>query len=122
MKGFSKMKRNIGVLTTATLVFVGLLALVPSSASPAGQKGNEAKGKFYFKQNCKSCHVKGAQGQEITPLSKTQAQWQAYFAKGKHMKGAEPLTKYMTSDQLNDALTFLYNHAVDSPQPETCGK
>ncbi len=80
MKGFSKIRKNIGVLSVASLVFVGLLALIPLSASPAGQKGNEAKGKFYFKQTCKSCHVKGAQGGEITPLSKTQAQWQAYFS------------------------------------------
>jgi len=122
MKGFNNVKKDVGVLTVASLVFVGLLALVPLNASPSGQKGNEGKGKFYFKQNCKSCHVKSAQGGEITPLSKTQAQWQAYFTKGKHMKGAEPLTKYMTPEQLNDALAFLYNHAVDSPQPETCGQ
>ena len=122
MKGFSKMPKNIGVLTVASLVFVGLLALAPLRAAPPGQKGNEAKGKFYFKQTCKSCHVKGEKGGEVTPLIKTQGQWQAYFAKGKHMKGTEPLTKYMTPEQLNDALTFLYTHAVDSPQPETCGK
>ena len=122
MKGFSRMRKDIGVLTVGSLVLVGFLALVPLTASPAGQKGNETKGKFYFKQNCKSCHVKDAQGGEITPLSKTQAQWQAYFAKGKHMKCTETLTKYLTPEQLNDALTFLYNHAVDSPQPETCGK
>jgi mono/diheme cytochrome c family protein len=122
MKGFGKFRKDVGVLTVASLVLVGLLALVPLTASPAGQKGNEAKGKFYFKQTCKSCHVKGEKGGEVTPLVKTQAQWQAYFAKGKHMKGAEPLTKYLTPEQLNDALTFLYNHAVDSPQPETCGK
>lgn len=122
MKGFSTTKRDIGVLAVASLALAGLLALVPLSASPARQKGNEGKGKFYFKQSCKSCHVKGAQGGEVTPLSKTQAQWQAYFTKGKHLKGSEPLTKYLTPEQLNDALTFLYNHAVDSPQPETCGK
>jgi mono/diheme cytochrome c family protein len=122
MREFKYFGTNFGILTVASLVFVGLLALVPLSATPAGQKGNEAKGKFYFKQTCKSCHVKGEKGGEITPLSKTQAQWQAYFAKGKHMKGTEPLTKYMTPEQMNDALTFLYNHAVDSPQPETCGK
>jgi mono/diheme cytochrome c family protein len=96
--------------------------LIPLAARSAGQKGNEAKGKFYFKQTCKPCHVKGEKGGEVTPLVKTQAQWESYFAKGKHMKGTEPLTKYMTPEQLTDALTFLYNHAVDSPQPETCGK
>lgn len=122
MKVLVKFGRNAGALTGASLVFAGLLTLIPMNALPAGQKGNEAKGKFYFKQTCKSCHVKGEKGGEITPLSKTQAQWQSYFAKGKHLKGTEPLTKYMTPEQLNDSLAFLYNHAVDSPQPETCGK
>jgi len=122
MKEFRKFGKNFGVFTVASLVLVGLLALVPLSATPPGQKGNEEKGKFYFKQTCKSCHIKGEKGGEVTPLIKTQVQWQAYFAKGQHMKGTEPLTKYMTPEQLNDALTFLYNHAVDSPQPETCGK
>lgn len=122
MKSLEKFGKEAAALTVASLVFVALLTLIPLSARSAGQKGNEAKGKFYFKQTCKSCHVKGEKGGEITPLSKTQAQWQAYFAKGKHMKGAEPLSKYMTPEQMNDALTFLYNHAVDSPQPETCGK
>jgi mono/diheme cytochrome c family protein len=122
MKDFGKFGKNAGTLAVALLVSFGLLALGTLSASPAGQKGNEAKGKFYFKQTCKSCHIKGEKGGEVTPLSKTQAQWQSYFAKGKHMKGTEPLAKYLTAEQLNDALTFLYNHAVDSPQPETCGK
>jgi mono/diheme cytochrome c family protein len=122
MNGESKEGRNWEVVTLALLVLAGMLALVPLSSVSAGQKGNEAKGKFYFKQTCKPCHVKGEKGGEITPLTKTQAQWEAYFAKGKHLKGTEPLTKYMTPEQLNDALTFLYNHAVDSPQPETCGK
>ena len=122
MKSFERFRKNLGILTVASLVFAGLLALVPLSTSRAGQKGNEAKGKFYFKQTCKSCPIKGEKGGVVPPLIKTQAQWQSYFAKGKHMKGTEPLTKYMTPEQLNDALTFLYNHAVDSPQPETCGK
>ncbi len=122
MKTFGTLRKDLGALTVGLLVLGGMLALMPLSAAPAGQKGNEAKGKFYFKQTCKSCHVKGEKGGEVTPLVKTQAQWQAYFVKGKHMKGTEPLAKYLTPEQLNDALTFLYNHAVDSPQPETCGK
>ncbi len=122
MKRFAQFGKEFGPLAVAFLVLVALLTLLPMSASRAGERGNEAKGKFYFKQSCKSCHIKGEKGGEVTPLIKTQAQWQAYFAKGKHMKGTEPLTKYLTSEQLNDAETFLYNHAVDSPQPETCGK
>jgi mono/diheme cytochrome c family protein len=122
MIGFSKIQKVREILPAAILTLVVVLVLVPLASLSAGDKGNETKGKFYFKQTCKPCHVKGEKGGEVTPLVKTQAQWQAYFAKGKHLKGTEPLSKYMTSEQLNDALTFLYNHAVDSPQPETCGK
>jgi cytochrome c5 len=83
--------------------------------------GSETKGKFYFKKTCKTCHAKGAAGGEVTPLTKTQAQWKAYFAAGKHNKGAEALIKVMPADQLVDVETFLTAHASDSPQPETCG-
>jgi cytochrome c5 len=115
-------KNHRELITVVALVFGAILAIAPLASLSAGQKGNEAKGKFYFKQTCKPCHVKGEKGGEVTPLTKTQAQWQSYFAKAKHLKGTEPLSKYMTPEQLNDALTFLFNHAVDSPQPETCGK
>lgn len=123
MKDFGKLGKALGIFSIAGVLFVGLLGTTPTSVHAAtGQKGNEAKGKFYFKQTCKSCHTKGEKGGEVTPLSKTQAQWHAYFAKGKHLKGSEALAKYFSAEQANDALTFLYNHAVDSPQPETCGK
>ena len=122
MKESRKAGSNLGVAIVGSLVLAAMLVLAPLSSLSAGDKGNETKGKFYFKRSCKTCHVKGEKGGEITPLSKTQAQWQSYFAKGKHMKGTESLSKYLTPEQLNDALTFVYNHAVDSPQPETCGK
>lgn len=88
----------------------------------AGSKGNEAKGKFYFRQNCKQCHTKGAVGGEITPLNKKISQWHSYFETGKHGTGKEDLTKYLTPEQLRDVQAFLEAHAADSLQPETCGK
>jgi mono/diheme cytochrome c family protein len=106
-----------GFIAVAIIVIFGLLPTVH-----AAQKGSENKGRFYFRQTCKECHTKGAAGGEITPLNKTMAQWRAYFAKGTHNHGKEPLTKYLPADQLLDASTFLTNHAADSPQPETCGK
>ena len=92
------------------------------SAMNAAQKGSENKGRFYFRQTCKECHTKGAVGGEVTPLNRTMEQWRAYFAKGTHNHGKEPLAKHLPPDQLLDASTFLVNHAADSPQPETCGK
>lgn len=94
-------------------------ALVAGSVNP---KGNEGKGKYYFKQTCKTCHTKGAAGGEVSPLTKTIAQWRTYFTKGRHSGAAESLTKFMPAEQLIDVQTFLVNHAADSLQPETCGK
>jgi cytochrome c5 len=88
----------------------------------AASKGNEGKGRFYFRQDCKSCHTKGAAGGEITPLSKNMDQWRTYFAAGKHQHGKEALSKTMVPAQLVDVQTFLVSHAADSLQPETCGK
>lgn len=106
--------RSFLALAAATAI------LFAASVNPV--KGNEGKGKYFFKQTCKDCHVKGAQAGEVTPLTRTMAQWHTYFLKGKHAGGTEPLTKFMTPEQLRDVETFLFNHAVDSLQPETCGK
>ncbi len=98
------------------------LALACSNVLAAGNAGSETKGRFYFKKTCKSCHTKGAEGGEVTPLTKTQAQWKAYFTTSKHSKGKELLSKVMSAEQLLDVATYLQAHASDSPQPETCGK
>ena len=98
------------------------LALVTALAVPlAAEGGSDTKGKFFFKKSCKSCHAAGGSAKEVTPLSKTQAQWKAYFAAGKHKKGAEKLDSLLKPEQVKDVQTFLTNHASDSPQPETCG-
>lgn len=110
-------KRIVSLLLScaSALVFAGVLT--------AGEpKGNEGKGRYYFRQTCKDCHTKGAKGGEVTPLTKTMAQWKTYFTKGTHNRGSEPLSKVMTPDQLRDVQTFVVAHAADSLQPETCGK
>jgi mono/diheme cytochrome c family protein len=104
-------------------LFTALLFLLLTTAMVvAATKGNEAKGRYYFKQNCKECHTKGAAGGEITPLSKSMDQWRKYFVAGKHARAKEPLTKVLGDGQLQDVQTFLVSHAADSLQPETCGK
>lgn len=99
-----------------------ILAIIAALVAPlAAQGGSDTKGKFFFKKTCKSCHVSGGSAKEVTPLSKTQAQWKAYFAAGKHKKGTEKLDTVLKPEQVKDVQTFLVNHASDSPQPETCG-
>jgi len=100
---------------------VKLLALIAALTLPlAAEGGSDTKGKFFFKKTCKSCHASGGSAKEVTPLSKTQAQWKAYFAAGKHKKGAEKLDSILKPEQVKDVQTFLVNHASDSPQPVTC--
>jgi cytochrome c5 len=105
-----------------TLVQAVLILLVGVLVAMAAAKGNESKGRYYFRQSCKECHTKGAAGGEVTPLSKSMDQWRKYFATGKHAKGKETLVKVMSAEQLVDVQTFLVSHAADSLQPETCGK
>ena len=99
------------------------LVLFSSLGNAGGNlKGSDTKGRAYYRQMCKDCHTKGAKAGEVSPLTKTQAQWRLYFQKGKHAGGTEPLTKFLEDTKLLDVQTFLINHAADSPQPETCGK
>ena len=98
------------------------VAVLAGPAAAGAAKGSETKGRAYFRATCKDCHVKGGKGGEVSPLTKTQAQWRTYLQKGRHANGSEPLTKYMNDQQLLDVQVFLINHAADSPQPETCGK
>ncbi|MFN7992443.1 MAG: cytochrome c [Bryobacteraceae bacterium] len=113
--------RSIRFLTLvcAAVVTPILLSTLASAGTP---RGSETKGRAFYRQMCKDCHTKGAKAGEVSPLTKTQAQWRTYFQKGKHAGGAEPLTKFMDDTKLLDVQTFLINHAADSPQPETCGK
>jgi mono/diheme cytochrome c family protein len=105
-------------MQTPLKCFAVLLAL---SLPLAAEGGSDTKGKFFFKKTCKACHAPGGSAKEVTPLSKTQAQWKAYFAAGKHKKGAEKLDSVLKPEQVKDVQAFLVNHASDSPQPETCG-
>jgi cytochrome c5 len=115
----SKIRFFISGMAALAVAAMLCTAALAGSATP---KGNEGKGRYYFRQTCKECHTKGAKGGEITPLSRTQAQWRTYFLKGKHAASAEALNKVVTDVQLLDIQTFLVNHAADSLQPETCGK
>jgi mono/diheme cytochrome c family protein len=108
------------VLISLTVFFAAFAFSVVFSSEQ--KKGNQAKGRYYFRQACKNCHAKGGAGGEVTPLSKTMAQWKTYFANARHSKGTESLIKVMPAEQINDVGAYLVEHAADSLQPETCGK
>lgn len=95
-----------------------LLALTATSAL-AAEGGNPKKGKFLYKKNCKTCHVAGAEGKALSPMAKTQAQWGRFFAKGNHPKAEA--WKGLSEQDIKDINQYLFDHAADSDQPETCG-
>ncbi len=114
--------RTVRILFSSLSAIAIAVALSGATAGAGAARGSETKGRTYFRKTCKDCHVKGGKGGEVSPLTKTQAQWRTYFQKGKHAGGAEALTKFFDEQQMLDVQTFLINHAADSPQPETCGK
>ena len=106
-------------MRTIKLITISLLLVAFCGSSVlAVEGGNGRKGKYLFKKSCKSCHTDGAEGGVVTPLSKTMGQWDRLFNKSKHP--AESWEVFSEQD-LIDINQFLFDHAVDSDQPETCG-
>src|SRR5260370_32893038 len=99
MKTFGTLRKDLGALTVGLLVLGGMLALMPLSAAPAGQEGNEAKGKVYFKQTGKACHVKGEKRGELSPLVHTPRQWQAAFVQVQRRDGTQPVRTILADRQ-----------------------
>jgi cytochrome c5 len=102
------------------LLIALLLVAFAASSVLAAEGGNPKKGKYLFKKHCKTCHVEGGQSEALTPLSKTQAQWDRFFERDKHEKKPEVL-EGLSEQDLKDIQQFLFDHAADSPQPQTCG-
>jgi mono/diheme cytochrome c family protein len=85
---------------------------------------NPNRGKSLFRANCKSCHIAKGEAKDLSPLTKTQAQWtRAFKADIPKMvpKVAQKTGKALTPADLADMQLFLVSHAADSDQPETCG-
>ncbi len=99
-----------------------VISLIVCLAAPAFaiEGGNPKKGKYLYKKSCKVCHSAGDEGGEVTPMNKTQAQWDRFFSRDKHRNKPEVLENISEQDLL-DINQFLHDHAVDSPQPQTCG-
>lgn len=101
------------------LLIIGLvLGAFCVTSALAIEGGNPKKGKYLFKKNCKSCHTEGAEGGQLTPMKKTMSQWDRFFKKPKH---PGTIMNDVSEKDLMDINQYLYDHAADSAQPETCG-
>ena len=105
----------------ATLLITFLCASIFSIAVAADSfttDGNDRKGKYLYRKNCRSCHD-GSSAKALSPNSKTQAQWERTFKKYERLDCKDEWAKH-DHGNLNDVYTYLYSHGYDSPQPATC--
>ena len=109
------MMKNLAKISTCLL-----LAFCVGGQVYAVDGGNPKKGKHLYKKECKACHSKGDTAGELTPMSKTMSQWDRFFKRDMH--SAQPdVFKKLSDKELLDIQQFLYDHAADSDQPQTCG-
>jgi len=100
------------------LVLCGGLHSAPAFAAIEG--GNERRGEVIAREHCKVCHAQGAEAGTMTPLSRTQRQWERFYSKRRHDKIAPGAWADLSERDLLDTLQFMYNHAADSDQPSVC--
>ncbi|SOB58629.1 Cytochrome c family protein [Pseudodesulfovibrio profundus] len=93
-----------------------LISIFAFSAAFAMGGGNARKGKFLYRKNCRSCH--GTSASDLSPSSKTQAQWTATFADTGKIQCSGDWT--ISEQDLNDIFTYLHDYASDSPSPAKC--
>ena len=82
--------------------------------SLAGRKGNARKGKYTYRKSCRTCHTEGGSAKDLSPIDKTQAQWDEIFKNIDKLKCREEWTKVSAEDQ-TDIHAHLWGHAFDSP-------
>lgn len=104
------------------LLLLSIVLLTTGAVHAAIEGGDAGRGRVLTKEKCKYCHMTGAEGGTMTPLSKTQQQWERFYAKDKHNKLAPGAWDHIDPNELIDIMQFLYDHAADSPHPETCGQ
>lgn len=98
---------------------VSVFLLVVIGAAMAEGKGNARKGKYLFRKNCRSCHVDGGSAKALSPITKTQAQWDAVFETIGSLKCSGEWDKLSDKDR-TDMYAHLHGHAFDSPSPAKC--
>jgi len=108
------------------LLTIGLTAacafLVSTTAFAVIEGGDARRGKTLARENCKRCHIQGAEAGTMTPLSRTQRQWERFYNKKRHDKIAPGAWDDFADLDLKDIIQFMYDHAADSDQPATCGQ
>jgi len=101
----------------STSLFAALVLILATVALAFAADGNARKGKYLYRQNCRTCH--GASSSDLSPSSKTQAEWKKVFAKPEALKCAKEWKGLSAADKA-DIFAYLHDYAKDSPSPAKC--
>jgi cytochrome c5 len=101
----------------SSIAVIAALILALAAAGLAFAEGNARKGKFLYRQKCRTCH--GATASDLSPNSKTQADWKKTFAKWEGLKCAKEWKGVPEADRA-DIFSYLHDYAKDSPSPAKC--
>jgi len=101
------------------VALITLFLAVSIGVVMAGEKGNARKGKYLFRKTCRTCHIEDGSAKELSPVSKTQAEWQKVFDSIGQLECKDEWAKLSEKDTL-DIYEHLYGHAFDSPAPAKC--
>lgn len=105
------MKSKLIMITATALITVFAVSMAFAMGG-----GNARKGKFLYRKNCRSCH--GQTASDLSPASKTQAEWTALFSDTSKIKCSPEWT--VNEKDLNDIFSYLHDYAKDSPSPAKC--
>jgi hypothetical protein len=108
------MLKGIGsILIIMFFVFAGIGIVT------AGDEGNARKGKYLFRKNCRTCHSEEGSAKALSPIDKTQAQWDEVFKSIDKLSCSKEWAKLSDKDRI-DMYAHLWGHAYDSPSPAKC--
>jgi mono/diheme cytochrome c family protein len=106
-------KRIGSVLIILFFVFAAIGIVI------AADKGNARKGKYLFRKNCRTCHCEDGSAKPLSPIDKTQAQWDEVFKSIDKLPCSKEWAQLSEKDR-SDMYAHLWGHAFDSPSPAKC--
>lgn len=101
------------------ILLIMVFVLVSIGIVMAEGKGNARKGKYLYRKNCRTCHSEDGSAKPLSPIDKTQAQWDEVFNSIDKLQCAQEWAKLSEKDR-NDMYAHLWGHAFDSPSPAKC--
>ena len=108
------MSKKIGSILLIMIFVLASIGIVMAEG-----QGNARKGKYLFRKNCRSCHSEDGSAKPLSPIDKTQAQWDEVFKDIEKLQCGKEWAKLSEKDR-NDMYAHLWGHAFDSPSPAKC--